>query len=59
VRQSGVRPSAVRPPRKPSQSAVGIAPYGTSDFIAALDQELDAAAADGSSGAPEKSSAYR
>lgn len=42
-RESGVRPVAIRPtpaPRKVASSAPApAAPYGTSDFIAALDEE--------------------
>jgi hypothetical protein len=51
ARSSGVRPVAVRPSRVIAPAAV--APYGTSDFIAALDQEQ------GVSGEPDNSSAYR
>jgi hypothetical protein len=51
-RSSGVRPVAVRPSKVMTPAAV--APYGTSDFIAALDQEQGGASAD-----PDTSSAYR
>ena len=42
-RPSGPRPVAVRPPKKVVAAPAAIAPYGTSDFIAALDQEQQAA----------------
>jgi hypothetical protein len=54
---SSVRPVAVRPPsRKAMATAPGAAPYGTSDFIAALDEEQAAAA---ESLVSDHSSSYR
>jgi hypothetical protein len=54
---SGVRRSAVRPPVRKSavHTAPATSPYGTSDFIAALDEEQAAVAA----GDVEPGSAYR
>jgi hypothetical protein len=51
-RSSGVRPVAVRPSTVRTPAAV--APYGTSDFIAALDEE-QGIAHDG----PDNTGAYR
>jgi hypothetical protein len=56
ARQSGVRPTAVRPSsRKTVGPPSATSPYGTSEFIAALDEEQAAAGLD----APEHTSAYR
>lgn len=53
--QSSVRPPAVQPPSRKTVAPVSaVAAYGTSDFIAALDQEQAAR-----SSAAERSSAYR
>jgi hypothetical protein len=57
IRSSSVRPVAVRPPsRKEMATAPGAAAYGTSDFIAALDEEQAAAA---ESLVSDHSSSYR
>jgi hypothetical protein len=56
ARQSGVRPTAVRPPSKKIVTpASASSPYGTSDFIAALDEEQATASIE----MPEHTSAYR
>lgn len=54
---SGPRTAAVRSPKKVAPAAV--APYGTSDFIAALDQEQKVAGDASAPVAPDSSSAYR
>ena len=56
ARDSSVRPVAVRPSSIKKPAPASVAPYGTSDFIAALDQEQAELAAQGQPGSP---SAYR
>jgi hypothetical protein len=57
-RGSGPRPVAVRPPKRVVASPAAVAPYGTSDFIAALDQEQQVTAG-AATGEPEHSTTYR
>jgi hypothetical protein len=57
-RGSGPRPVAVRPRKRVVAAPATAAPYGTSDFIAALDQEQQPVGG-APAGEPESSSPYR